>query len=412
MKEIEMTQVQEKEFREVLEGLKDYRDLLPSLKGVPSAVTSHGALLAGLRADLDQVRRINLSSGGQRQLAPGQVVTNDCAEYLAAIVVAGAEQQGKLQNWEPARREALLEKTRAILRVEQRASLTTSDIPLPVGYGSQIVELVWKYGAARKYGTVYPLGSGTVHLPRLKTSPAFGLILMAAPVTEKSPQMEFVEFEAQKWGGLIRVPAEIEADAVAGFGQWLAEYCARELARLEDTVFWVADGTATYASLKGVTKAALDLGYVLTLAGGKTHPSDLTLQNFRDLRTKVASAAHANAAYYVSRTMESLLTCFNGGSAGTPYVLDVVNGEPRLDGYPIRWVDTLPLYDTANHAGQLQVVFGDARFMYLGARPGLSIAISRDVFFTTDEIAVRALERFTTGLMADAALAVLQLAES
>ena len=394
-----LTPDQVTEFEEIIRGLREKNLEIPTLRGRVDSI----------QADLNLVRKSRLSSLANEPLRAGQFVSDDCAEYLGALVISGAERLGKLTLLEPSRREALLDRSRHVLNSQQRAALTTGDIPLPEAYGNQVVELVWKYGAARQYGTVYPLGAGTMKLPRLKTSPAFGLIAMSAPVTEKSPAMEFVTFDAKKWGGLIRVPSEIEYDAVAGFGQWLANYCSRELAKIEDTVYWVVDGTATYASLSGVTKQALDLGYVLQLAGTKTHVSDITLQNLRDLRSKVASAAHAGGAYYMNRTMEALLTTFNV-AGNTPYILNVINGEPRLDGYPIRWVDVLPIYDTSVHASQLQILFGDARFMYLGTRAGISIATSTDVFFDTDEIAVRALERFTVGLMSDQALAVLQLA--
>jgi hypothetical protein len=59
-------------------------------------------------------------------------------------------------------------------------------------------------------------------------------------------------------GGLIRLPSELDADSIVALGQFIARYAAREIAKWEDTVLFIADGTGTYDSLKGVTKEVVD----------------------------------------------------------------------------------------------------------------------------------------------------------
>ena len=105
-----------------------------------------------------------------------------------------------------------------------------------------------------------------------------------------------------------------------------------------------------------------------------------------------------------------MLVTFN--TLGTPliYIPEGAGREATLDGYPVRWVDVLPIFDPSAHASQGQVVFGDASYHYLGERGLPSVMTSLDVFFSSDEIGLRALERFTTGLMADKALAALYTA--
>jgi HK97 family phage major capsid protein len=61
---------------------------------------------------------------------------------------------------------------------------------------------------------------------------------------------------------------------------------------------------------------------------------------------------------------------------------------------------------------QYQVYFGDHSYWYFGERVALDLQVSRDVYFATDEVGIRALERFDIQLMADNATAVLQLAAS
>jgi HK97 family phage major capsid protein len=399
---------------ELTQGVKKLGDqaskLLEEQKQISEALSRFQEEQQELRALADSAMKGSLRTPATRELRPGQVVTDDCAEYLAAIMICGAERLGKLGDTTGHNKTRLLEKTGAILGLNQKAALTTSDIALPVVYSAQVVELVWKYGQARKYGTVYPMGAGTAKLPRLKTSPAFGFIAMSAAIGEKSPQFEHVQFDAQKAGGIIRVPSEIDADSIVQLGQFLARYISRETARWEDKTFFAADGTGTYNSLKGIGKAAVDLGHKIVLGSGKTHPSDITMADLRNLRAQINTAALPYASYMLNMTMEALLVSFN--TAGNVYYIPNGANGPTLDGFPVRWVDVLPVYDQSAHVSQIQALFGDPSYMYLGTRGQMRVETSADVYFATDEIAMRALERFTIGLMADDSNAALQLAAS
>lgn len=361
---------------------------------------------------LAEVRKQGLARarGAATAVAQRGQVSDECARHLAAVVYGSALASGRLDGLGAQQRDALAGVCKDILGIEVKASLTTTDIPLPIEYGSEVVELVASYGAARRYGTVYPLGAGTVKLPRLKTDTAFGLIAMSGTVTEKSPQIEFVTLTASKWGGLVRVPAEIDADSVVAIGQFIARYAARQLAAIEDTVFFRADGTGTYDSLQGLTKSTITNSKVTQMASTKTHFSDATLSNWRALRAVPDAAVLGRAAYYCHPSFEQLLSSYN--SAGDkPYIANGVNGA-SLDGFPIRWVDVMPAYSTSANVSTVFVLFGDPSFQYLGVRGGPTLATSVDAGFTTDEILVRALERFTIGLMATGAVAGLETAAS
>jgi HK97 family phage major capsid protein len=362
-----------------------------------------------------RLRRQILSSVGKSpSVKPGEV-SEDCAKWLAAIYIKCAEVQGKLEsnkNKDSLIKEAdeILKRANDSVKIAQRSTLTSSDIPLPVLYGSEVVELVWQYGAARKYMTVYPLGVGSVKLPRLKTSPAFGFIDIAAAAPEKSPQIEFVDFVAKKAGGIIRFPSEIESDSIVKLGQFLARYIAREFAKWEDETAFLGDGSATYKTIEGVTKRCDTLGKKLQLATGNTGTDDITLANLRTLRGIVDGAALQSAAYYMHASMEGLLSGFNSGGTN-PYNPQGLGG-PRLDGYLIRFVGNLLPFSTTAQVNKYPLVFGDLSYWYFGEVGSAEIAVSRDVYFATDEVAIRALERFDVHSMADTAMAVLQLAAS
>ena len=215
----------------------------------------------------------------------------------------------------------------------------------------------------------------------------------------------------EKAGGIVRIPSEIDADSIVALGQFIARYIAREMARWEDTVLFTADGTATYKLMSGVGKASITLGKSVLLSAGKTAPSDATLADFRALRRQVSTAALGMSAYYLNLTWENRLVSFNNNTNGQVYVPNGANGA-TLDGFPLRWVDVLPVYDTAPNAGAIPIIFGAMEYQALGIRSGLAIDTSADVYFESDEIAIRALERLVIGRMADDALAALKLADA
>jgi HK97 family phage major capsid protein len=379
--------------------------------------------LTKLRSDIDAMRKAQLvirESGARRN---GQV-SDDCARHIAARICLQAEGIGALekQGMDSHRRDTLVGVCKEILGVQAKTALTTSDIPMPIEYSGQVVELVSQFSAARMYGTVYPLGTASAKLPRLGTDTTFGLIAASATVTEKSPTVTFVTFTPEKFGGLVRVPSEIDADSIVPLGQFLARYCARQIAYIEDVQVFASTGAGSgiNGTAEGLTKNTITNSKVTQMASTKTKYSDLTLAHCRTVRTVPDAAALRTAAYYMHPTMEQQLAGFNTagdkpynpqsqiqGTGTQPFVIG-----PTLDGFPVRFVDVLPAYSTSANVSKVCVLFGDVSYQYLGVRPGISMDVSKDVFFATDEIAVRCLERMTTGLMALGAVAGIQTAAS
>jgi HK97 family phage major capsid protein len=355
-------------------------------------------------ADMDAYRKSQLLAKSLRPARPGSV-SEACARHLGAVVITAGLRQGKCARQDL--RDSLEGVAKDVLgEAEFKTALTSSNIPLPTQYSGELSELVDSFGTARRYGTVYPMGDGTVKLPRGKTYPAFGLLTIATAITEKSPEIEFVQLVASKWGGLIRIPSEINADSIVPLGQFLARYSAREMARLEDTVFWTADGSGTYDSLKGLNLmvSAANNNKLLTMGTGKTTVNDVTLTNLRELRGKCDNAAlQGNAAYYLHPSLEAKLCAFNTESKVQVYVPNN-SGGATLDGFPVRWINVLPAL-TNTTAGTIFGLFGDVSYEYLAIRSGMALETSALAGFETDEILVRALERFTIGNMATGAVA-------
>jgi len=387
--------------------LKGVDALTAKITTLETQIAKHGETeksvieLKTLTADLQQrlldYSKLSARNVQLRTVRPGQV-SDDCARALGAIALIGGMKTGTVSNSD--RLEGVVKDA---LGMTVKTALSSSDIPLPEGYAGEVVELVSAYGAARKYGTVFPLGNGVVKLPRLKTDTTFTVLTQATAITEKSPQTEWVTFTPEKFGGLIRLPSEIDQDSIVPMGQFLARYAARNMARSEDWNFFMSTGTV------GTVNGDVEGLCVSTVTNSKTaasgtlgSPSEFTLAHIRSIRRIVDAPALGMGAYYMHPSFEALLSGLNTGG-DKPYLANGVNGA-SLDGFPIRWVDVMLPYVSTDVVSKVHILFGDVSFQYLGVRKGMEFATSTEAGFTTDEILVRALERFTIGLMSTGAV--------
>ena len=420
-----LTDAQVKEFQDCLTRISSWEGLVRNLPDRVKSLENENDALRGQLKGLRKGALSGLSASGVRWIGNKPFVSDDCAAALTSVFVLSC---GRLENGlehliaDAAARERVKAHAAGILNMELRTAMSGTEIPLPTVYVPQVIELVFKYGQARQYATVFPLGSGTVKLPRLKAGEddfgyfGAGTAGMSQSITEKRVTAELVTFTANKAGGLIRIPYELEEDTFIPIGQFLARYIARQLAKLEDKTMFLADGTSNYASQTGVgpycaTAVNGQYPYLLQLAGGKTKPSDASLSDFRNLRGHVSAALLAggfDCAYYLNPTFEPVLRSFNQYPSFIVY--ENVNGKPTFDGWPVRWIGVSQAYTSSAAASAFLAFFGDLSYWYLSERGTPRLEISREVFFATDELAMRALERIDVEAMGIDAMAALQTA--
>ncbi len=403
---------------QILKAVGGINDRLKQLEEIEKAVKKNAAdydlvtkVVGEVKLELETFRKsqIGIKRGITR---PGEV-GEECARFLGGLLLKAGLNQEK---WQGRQKDFAESEMKNILGINTKAALTSSDIPLPTEFNGDVVELVYQYGQGRKLATVFPMGALTVKLPKLTTDTTFGLIAQSGSVTEKSPQVAFVTFTAEKFGGLIRLPQEIDEDSIVAMGQFLARYAARNLALVEDVQVFTSTGADSGANGAGagmLTAANTDSAtYPLggTTSGGKTKASQAVLADFRALRQQVTGAVLGRAKYMLHPTFEALLVSFNTSATVTPYQRGngAFGAGATLDGFPIEWVNAMPAFTTSAVVSTGYVLFGDPSFQYLGLRSGIRFDTSREAAFTTDEILVRALERMTVGYMATKAFAVLQ----
>ncbi len=437
-----LTPEQLKEFEDICRELKSYipgmKDLqgaeggFAAIKNLPTLLKAEKDRADAMEAALKKLQKRGIAATGEnkvRWVGRTPFISDLAARAIASDLILQANSvSGMLPKilGDEERCEKFLKEARSFAGIEQKAggALSPADIPLPTIYMPQVVELVFAYGQARQYSTVFPLGAGTVKLPRLQagedsfTFLGAGTAGMSQAIGQKEVQADLVTFTANKAGGLIRIPSEIEEDTFIQLGQFLARYIARQFALLEDKTMFLADGSAGYANITGVGNYCVaNPAYLVKPAAGNTVVSDVTLANFRAMRALVNPAVLANmaqdgetnAAYFMHPSLESLLVTFN--TVGAPQIyMPARNGQPAtLDGWPIHWIGV-----SANNNGIAQpnafvAFFGDLSYWYLGERGEPRVEVSREVFFATDELAMRALERIDVEAMAVDAMSALQL---
>ena len=257
-----LSQAQIDEFNQICEELKDFKpETLEKIKSLEKTFDE-------MRGQLKKMQKFALngvSQAGLRWIGNKAFVSDDCAAALTSMLVLDcarikSAQGSALDSMVPdaSTRKSILTLAQSNLGVEQRAAMTGTEVPLPTAFVPQIIELVFAYGTARQYATVFPLSTGLVKLPRLKAGEddfgyfGAGTAGQSQNITEKKVAAELVTFTANKAGGMIRLPYELQEDTFIPIGQWLARYIARQFAKLEDKTMFLADGSANYAGQTGV----------------------------------------------------------------------------------------------------------------------------------------------------------------
>ncbi len=403
------------------EQVREFQGILGEMKGAWSELRGLPAGLRELRQENDQIkqqlgeaRRAALARTVSASRACGSV-SEACARHLAATFIAHCERSGKLEALcsVSAQRDILSGFARDTLGVSTRNAMATTEVPLPVEYGGEIRELISEFGVARRRMTAYPIGLGTARPARMGVRPTFGSVAMSGSFSERSPSVDFASLESHKLGGVVRLPRELDEQSIVAMGRFLARYGAVEFARAEDTWAFLADGSAAFESVKGIVKVARDNAKTVVLAATKTKPSDATLDDFRNLRSKVNRAAlnGRNSAYYVDSTWEVRLPAFRT-AAETNVYQRLPDGSALLDGYPIVWTDVLEPYGTAASADKPIAVFGALPFWWMGEHGTPRIDTSEHIWFTNDQLAVRFMEEIDFDYAAADATAALLTAAS
>jgi HK97 family phage major capsid protein len=396
---------------ELLAVAKEFKNKFADIMPLPK-------LFLDLRNKVDDMQRRALGSlinGSPGQRTPGKI-SDDAARALASHLVINLERSGHLGQIvrNTTRQQELLREAGSEMGVLQRwTGQTTTEFPLPAEYGRQVAMLISDYGVVRNAMRIFPMRNGTAKPPRHKTGMTFGSVQASAQFSEKNPAFEFASLEGHKIGGIVITPRELFDNSLVEIGTYLAEIGASAFAQAEDTWGFLADGSGTYESVKGVCKIASDNSKVVTLDNGETSPDDVTLEDLVAVLALVSTKARNRGAWYMNNSWEAILPRFN--TAANQYFYRVLpDGRPLLLGKPIVWTEVLQGWTTDVAAGTYCVVFGDLKNgWWMGeAGGGPRIDNSNQFLFDYDQIATRFIEEIDFDYVATDAVAALKTAAS
>lgn len=267
---------------------------------------------------------------------------------------------------------------------------------VPTEFENSIIDLRNDYGIARGSVQIVPMSSDTKRQPRRTGGLTAYAIGEAASLTASDKTFDQVELIARKWGVLARFSSELNEDSVISIGDDLASEIAYAFANKEDECLFNGDGTSTYNGIVGL-KNALLAGSKVTATTGNTAFSTLDIEDFQQMIAKLPSYAFKGMPkWYIHRSGWAMSMLRLAAAAGGNTNREIQGGyQPQFLGYDVVFVEVMNNTLTTQTSTDGLVYFGNLPMAaMLGDRRGIAIAQSSDVYFTTDELAIKGTERF------------------
>ena len=268
---------------------------------------------------------------------------------------------------------------------------------VPEQFEATIIDLRNDYGVARQKFKVESMVSDTKVVPRRTGGLTAYAVGEAATITASDKTFDNVRLTAKKWGVIARYSSELAEDAVIAIANDLGSEIAYAFANKEDECAFNGDGTSTYHGMIGI-KNALLAGSEYTAASGNTAFSTLDMEDFLGMTAQLKSYAWkmGGPEWYIhragfSQSMERLSLAAGGNTTANI----AAGGQRTFIGYPVNFVEVMNSTLAAQTSTEGLCYFGNLKMgAMLGDRRGMALAQSTDVYFTTDEIAIRGTERF------------------
>lgn len=275
-----------------------------------------------------------------------------------------------------------------------------------------IIDLKEKYGVFRQWADLTPMSSDTKLVPRRTGGVTSYFIGEGATITDSSAAWDNVSLVAKKLATLVYVSNELNEDAIISMADKIANEIAWNFALTEDNCGFNGDGTNSTATFSGATvyyggitgvrsKLSGLSGTIGNIAGivvgtGSASYSALTMSDFHKVvgRLPEYAAQQSDVAWYVSRpfyfeVMQRLMLAQGGSPA-----YEAGSGGPNMVflGYPVRISQVLP---SVAAASQVCALLGSLRLSTMfGDRRMTTLAVSEHTAFTSDQLAIRATQRF------------------
>lgn len=269
-----------------------------------------------------------------------------------------------------------------------------------------------------------PVSSNLVYFPRETVIPGASGYAEAGTIAATDPTFGQQAITVKKTAALNRFSNELLADSTPAYEAYIGKSLARSIALKEDYYFLEGAGTGAailgLGSYTGLTAAGAT-GSSWSKGGTGTIGTDYPLGLILKART---AGWEPNAWIMHPRTLDSLARVKDstgryvlqsvGGVYGAPMAVPNVGALPTQIGYqtppwkamlfgiPVLLTSQIPVNEGTGTA-QSHVYLGDFNFAKVLRRQSIELAIADQIYFTTDQTAVRTSVRSAIVLTAPAA---------
>jgi len=269
---------------------------------------------------------------------------------------------------------------------------------VPEELATWILNKMGSYGKFRRNTLVIPLKSDRMTVPKVETDLTIYAPGEGKGITESDMAFSQVGLTMHKLGCLAKVSSELEEDSVLAIGEIVGLSMSRSMARKEDEIAFVGDGTAAFFGMVGIAPALRKVDAVIAnikglKVGSGNLWSQLTLADFDDTVAIMPDEADDGARWYVHRQFYFSVMHALAIVAGVANFLDIIspNRQRFFLGYPVEFVAAMP---SVQANSQICAILGDLTLgSFLGQRKAMTIDRSSDVYFGNDQIGFRGIER-------------------
>lgn len=284
---------------------------------------------------------------------------------------------------------------------------------------AEIRHLITEYGVARREMTAIQLSKNSYKANNLVTDVTVNWIDEAGAIGSTQVVLGQEELELKKLAAIVTLTRELIEDEEIDLFAFIAGRVAEAFAKKEDLAFFNGDGTSTYGSFTG----ALNVVGVNSVTMTGTTFASLSADDLLNMQDSTPQGAHANAKYYMHRTILSLVRKLKDEQEQYIYQRPSEGLPGTIWDKPYVLVEAMPSkIDTA--ADTPFILFGDLRkaciLGYKGAiaadrfNAGIvrNVAGNGDInLITSDREAIRWVERVGYITILPSALTVLKTAE-
>ncbi len=269
---------------------------------------------------------------------------------------------------------------------------------VPDELSARMIQKLGVYGKFRANATVVTLGSDRQIVPKVETDLTVYCPGEGAEITKSDMDFSQVGLTAKAWCALIAVSNELIEDSIIGVGEIVGISMARSMAKKEDLVGFIGDGTETYFGMTGVVGALrgvdATIGNIkgLVVAAGNAY-AEITLANFREVVGILPEDCDDTAKWFMSKKFYYNVVYPLAEDAGVANIFEILSDRKArfLLGYEVVFVPAMPSVEADS---QICALLGDLQLgAFLGERKVLTIEQSSDFLFTNNQLAIRGIER-------------------